>query len=268
MQNSISMKLPKISIITVSYNSENTIEDTIKSVVNQTYSNIEYIIVDGKSKDNTMKIVNSYNDKIAKIISEKDDGIFDAFNKGVKMATGDIVGILNSDDFYTDENVIKEIANCFVETGTDSVYGDLIYVDPDDTSKIIRYWKSKKYSRTLFENGWMPPHPTFFCKRSLYEKFGDFNTWMKISNDYEIVLRFLYKHQATSHYIQRVLIKMRAGGNSNGSLKKRYIANQEDRQSWKINGLRMPVFSMYMKPLQKLPQFIIPKKINREFSCR
>ena len=258
------MKKPKISIITVSYNSEKTIEDTIQSVVNQTYSDIEYIIVDGLSKDNTMQIVNKYQDKITKVLSEKDKGIFDAFNKGVKLATGDVIGILNSDDFYVDNNVIADVAQKFIDTKTDSVYGDLVYVDPVNTNKIMRYWKSKPYRKRLFDFGWMPPHPTFFCKKKLYDNYGDFNTWMKISNDYEIVLRFLYRYNAAAEYIPRVLIKMRAGGNSNGSLKKRYIANREDRMSWEINGLVAPIFSMYLKPLQKIGQFRIPKNIKEE----
>lgn len=258
------MKHPKISIITVSYNSAATIEDTIRSVTEQTYDNIEYIIVDGLSKDNTMEIVERYKDRIATVVSEKDDGIFFAFNKGVKLATGDVVGILNSDDFYTNNEVIAKLAQKFEETGADSVYGDLVYVDPDNTDKIVRYWQSRPYKRKLFEYGWMPPHPTFFCKRELYEKHGDFNTWMKISNDYEIVLRFLYKRHATAAYIPEVLIKMRAGGNSNGNLRKRYVANWEDRKSWEVNDLKMPLFSMYLKPLQKIGQFYIPSKVKKE----
>ncbi len=260
------MNKPKISIITVSYNSGRTIEDTIKSVVNQSYPNIEYIIVDGKSKDNTLQIVDKYKDKIAKVVSEKDDGIFYAFNKGVRMATGDVVGIINSDDIYTDSTVIEEVAKAFAENDIDATYGDLVYVDPVDTSKLIRYWKSKEYRKSLFKLGWMPPHPTFFIKREFYEKYGDFNTWMKISNDYEIVLRFLYKYNAKAKYINKILIKMRAGGNSNGSLRKRYIANWEDRQSWKMNGLRLPFYSMWLKPLQKINQFFIPKRVKDELS--
>jgi len=256
------IRFPKISIITVSYNSCRTIEDTILSVINQSYQNIEYIIIDGKSKDNTMEIVEKYQNKISTIVSEKDNGIFDAFNKGIKLATGDVIGILNSDDFYLDYEVISDVAKA-IQAGADATYGDLIYVDPINTSKVLRYWKSKPFQKKLFESGWMPPHPTFFIKREFYENFGYFNTWMKISNDYEIVLRFLYKHQAKATYIPRILIKMRAGGNSNGSLRKRYIANLEDRMSWKTNGLKMPFFSMFLKPLLKINQYFIPSRIKK-----
>ncbi len=258
------MKNPKISIITVSYNSGATIEDTIKSVVSQDYQNLEYIIVDGKSSDNTLEIANKYKDKITKIVSEKDDGIFDAFNKGLKLASGDIIGILNSDDFYTDNTVISSIAEAFEKNNTDTLYGDLVYVNAKDTNNIVRYWQSCDYQKSLFEFGWMPPHPTFFVKKELYQKYGDFNTWMKISNDYELVLRFLYKHNCTSQYLPKILVKMRDGGNSNGSLKTRYNANMEDRESWKVNELKMPFYSMYMKPLRKISQYFIPKKINLE----
>ncbi len=257
---------PKISIITVSFNSEETIEDTIKSVVNQDYPNIEYIIIDGKSTDSTLAIIDKYKDRIAKVISEKDDGIFYAFNKGLRIATGDIIGILNSDDFYTSEKTIGKIAETIVTQNVDSAYGDLVYVDPVDTEKIIRYWQSKPYQRSLFRKGWMPPHPTFFCKKELYEKFGDFNTWMIISNDYEILVRFLYKEKSSAAYIPEVLVKMRAGGNSNGSLRKRFIANAEDRKSWEVNGLKRPLFHIHLKPFRKIGQFLVPAKIKNSLN--
>jgi glycosyltransferase len=245
----------KVSIITATFNSALTIGDTIKSVLNQTYPNIEYIIIDGGSTDGTMHIVNKYKDKITKIVSKKDDGIFDAFNKGIKLATGDIVGILNSDDFYAYDSVIQDVIEKFKLSSVDAVYGDLEYVDPIDTSKVLRHWKAGKYNRSKFKTGWMPPHPTFFVKKSLYDKYGDFNTWMKISNDYELILRFLYKNNASAAYIPKVLIKMRAGGNSDGSIKKRYLANKEDRKAWKINGLKAPFYFAVLKPLRKFGQF-------------
>ena len=252
----------KISIITVSWNSEKTIEDTIKSVVNQTYKDIEYIIIDGLSSDNTMNIVNKYKNKIAKIVSEKDKGIFDAFNKGLKLATGDVVGILNSDDFYTSNETIQNVVNTFVEKKVDSVYADLVYVHPEKTDEISRYFKGGDYNVNKFRTGWMPPHPTFFVKRFAYEKFGEFNTFMKISNDYELMLRFLYKFKLSSAYLPEVILKMREGGNSNGSLKIRYKANMEDRESWKVNDMQSPFFGMTFKPLRKLKQFYIPAKVK------
>lgn len=249
----------KISIITACYNSADTIEDTIRSVVYQSHPDIEYIIVDGLSTDNTMAIVEKYQDRIATVVSEKDEGIFDAFNKGIALATGDIVGIINSDDFYTNDQVITQVARAFEQEKADVVYGDLLYVDWNKPDKNLRYWRSRPYKKSLFKYGWMPPHPTFFVRRKLYEQYGNFNTWMKISNDYEIILRFLYKHDAPAYYLPETLIKMRAGGNSNGSLRKRYIANMEDRASWRINGLKMPFFAMYLKPLRKLGQYLLPK---------
>jgi glycosyltransferase len=246
----------KISIITATFNSAATIEDTIKSVLDQTYPNIEYIIIDGGSTDGTLDIVDKYKNKIAKIVSEKDNGIFDAFNKGIKLATGDIVGILNSDDFYAYDSVIQDVVEKFSASSADTVYGDLEYVDSVDTSKVLRHWKAGEYKRSKFKAGWMPPHPTFFVKKSLYDEYGGFNTWMKISNDYELVLRLLYKNNGSAAYIPKVLIKMRSGGNSDGSLKKRYLANTEDRKAWKINGLKAPFYFAVLKPMRKLGQFM------------
>ncbi len=246
----------KLSIITAALNSAKTVEDTVKSVLGQSYGDIEYIIVDGGSTDGTLDIIERYKDKIAKVVSEKDGGIFDAFNKGIAMATGDIVGILNSDDFYASDSVIQDVMEKFAASSADTVYGDLEYVDPVDTSKVIRGWKAGEYRKSRFRSGWMPPHPTFFVKRSLYDRYGGFNTWMKISNDYELELRFLYKNNATAAYVPKVLVKMRAGGNSDGSFKRRYLANKEDRSAWRINQLKAPFYFAAFKPLRKLGQFL------------
>ncbi len=260
------MKNPKISIVTVSFNSEETIEETIRSVVDQDYPNLEYVIVDGKSTDGTMDIVNKYKDKISTIVSEKDDGIFDAFNKGVKLCTGDYIGIINSDDFFVDNKVISDIAKALETSGADSAYADLVYVKWKDTNKITRYFKGGRYKKSNFRWGWMPPHPTFFVKREAYEKFGMFDIEKKISNDYELVLRFLYKHKLSTVYLPRVIIKMREGGNSSNGLNTRYKANMEDRWSWRVNDLKMPFYSMYLKPIRKIKQFYIPSKIKKELS--
>ena len=253
----------KVSIITVSWNSAKTIEDTIKSVVSQSYPDVEYIIVDGLSKDNTLEIVNKYKDKIAKIVSEKDKGIYDAFNKGVKMATGDIVGILNSDDFYTNPQVIEKIVQTFKQSNSDAVYADLVYVNEEDTSRISRYFKGGNYDRKKFEWGWMPPHPTFFIKREAYHSFGLFNMEMKIAADYEIMLRFLYKNKLKASYLPEVIVKMREGGNSNGSLAIRYKANMEDRKAWEMNGLKAPILGLSYKPVRKISQFFIPSTLKK-----
>ena len=246
----------KVSIITISYNSAETVEDTIKSVVSQDYPNIEYIIIDGASKDATLSIVDKYKDKIAKVVSEKDKGIYDAMNKGVQNATGDIIGILNSDDYYCDTTVISEIVRLFEQEKTDGLYADLVYVDRADSEKIIRYWKSGKYTPGKFLKGWMPPHPTFFVKKEVYTHFGLYNTDLRSAADYEFMLRVIHKHKISLTYMPRVLTKMRVGGMSNVSLKNRWRANMEDRRAWKINGIKPRWYTLTVKPLSKLFQFL------------
>ena len=245
----------KVSIITIAKNSEKTIEDALRSVADQSYPDIEYIVIDGGSTDGTVDIIDRYRDKIAKVVSEKDGGIFEAFNKGIGMATGDIVGILNSDDMYADSSVIDNVMEKFQSSAVDTVYGDLEYVDTVNTSKVLRYWNAGEYNRSKFKAGWMPPHPTLFVRRSLYKKYGAFNTEMKISSDYELILRFLYKNNASAAYIPKVLVKMRSGGNSDGSWRRRLMANAEDRKAWRMNGLKAPFYSSVLKPLRKLGQF-------------
>ena len=245
----------KVSIITVCFNSELTIETTIQSVLNEDYGDIEYIIVDGKSTDKTISIIEKYKSRVTKFISEKDDGIYFAINKGINVATGDIVGILHADDFYADEKVISRVVKEFSEKKTDSVYGDLQYVSRNNPQKIFRSWKSGSYHSKHFLKGWMPPHPTFFVKRKFYKQFGFFNTTFLLAADYELMLRFLYKHKITSSYIPEVLVKMRTGGKSNITFKNRIKANQEDRLAWKINGLKPRKLTMILKPISKLNQF-------------
>ncbi|TAL63220.1 MAG: glycosyltransferase [Bacteroidetes bacterium] len=245
----------KISIITVCYNSEATLEATICSVIEQDHADIEFIVVDGESTDKTTSIIEKYKKKITRHISEKDDGMYFAVNKGISLATGDAVGILNSDDVYADNRVISRVVKEFQLTKTDCIYGDLQYISRDKPEKVIRRWKSKSYHPTLFLKGWMPPHPTFFVKRSCYHEFGNFNTSFSISADYELMLRFLYKHKATASYIDKVLVKMRTGGISNVSLNSRITANREDRRAWKINGLKAGILTLLLKPLSKLRQF-------------
>lgn len=247
----------KVSIITVCHNSESTIESAIQSVLRQDYESIEYIILDGKSTDNTLSVIEKYRNRISKFISEKDEGMYFAINKGLAMASGDIVGILNSDDFYPYEKIITTVAQEFKTKNTDSVYGDVQYVLKDDTEKIFRHWKSRSCNEKLFLRGWMPPHPSFFVKRKCYEKFGTFNTRFTISADYELMLRFLYKQKISSSYIPQVLVKMRTGGISNVTLKSRIKANREDRLAWKVNGLKPASFTLILKPLSKLRQWVV-----------
>jgi glycosyltransferase len=245
----------KVSIITSVYNNEKTIEDAIQSVLSQTYPNIEYIVVDGASKDNTVAVIKKYEDKITAFVSEKDKGIYDGLNKGISLATGDIIAFLHSDDIYADENIISEVVEHFEKTNTNSIYGDLVYVDKDDTSKIFRYWKSGKYSLQKLCNGWMPPHPTFFVKKEFYDKYGKFDLAFGISADYDFMLRMLGKYKITTSYLPKVLYKMRVGGASNRSLKNIIQKSREDIKALKNNNIG-GIHTILMKNLSKIPQFL------------
>jgi len=267
----------KVSLITVSYNSAKTIADTLKSVQSQTYKDIEYIVVDGNSSDGTIEIVKQFLDSakdvsqdasqdsekdisqdtgvVKKFLCERDKGIYDAMNKGLAMATGEVIGVLNSDDFYCSNDVIEEVVRAFQQNNTDCLYGDLNYVDPIDTSKIVRKWRSGSFRKQNFLKGWMPPHPTFFVRKSCYDKFGKFDTQFKSAADYELILRFLFKESCSAVHLPKVMIHMRAGGVSNVSLKNRIRANREDRLAWKINGLKPKWFTLLRKPLSKLIQY-------------
>lgn len=246
----------KVSIITVCYNSAKTIEDTIKSVLNQSYDNIEYIIIDGQSKDNTMEIVNNYSGMISKVVSEKDKGMYDACNKGIAMATGDVIGILNSDDVFANKHIVQMVVDKMKKENTDALYGDLKYVSPDNLFKTHRYWKSGSYKRNKFIFGWMPPHPTFFIKKEAYQQFGGFNLNLKSAADYELMLRMLFKNKLKASYLPTVMVLMRDGGMSNATINSRLRGNTEDKMAWKLNGLQAMFFTMILKPIRKIPQFI------------
>ena len=251
----------KISIITVSLNSVKTIKQTIESILSQDYCNIEYIIIDGGSTDGTVKEIESFSDKISYFISEPDKGIYDGMNKGIKAATGDIIGILNSDDFYPNNFVLSNVVKTFNNSNCDAVYGDLVYVKESDTSKIVRYWQAGEYSTSRIKNGWMLPHPTFFVKKSIYDRFGLYNTDLKTAADYEMILKLLYKQNINVIYIPMILVKMRLGGASNSSLMNRIRANKEDGLAWTKNQLNKPLFIRIKKPLQKVKQFFVKPKI-------
>ncbi|XOA42571.1 MAG: glycosyltransferase family 2 protein [Candidatus Nealsonbacteria bacterium] len=248
-------KLPLISIITVVLNNKNTIGETISSVLGQNYENIEYIVIDGGSTDGTLSIINKFKDKIQKIVSEPDKGVFDAMNKGITIASGDIVGILNSGDIYNSKEVIKEIVNVFEKENPDCMWGDLVYVDAKNTDKIIRLWKSSKYKEGKFQKGWMPPHSTFFVKKQIYKKYGKFNLSFPISADYELMLRFLEKYKIKSCYMSQVLVKMRIGGQSNKNLFNIVKGNVECYKAYKINGLKISFLRIFLKPLSKISQY-------------
>jgi glycosyltransferase involved in cell wall biosynthesis len=252
----------KISVITVSYNSAKTIEDTILSVVKQTYSNIEYIVIDGGSTDGTLDICEKYREKIRHLVSEKDKGIYDAMNKGLALASGEVIGILNSDDLYADDNVIAKVADKISSTGADALYADLVYVDPVNTNKIKRYWHSGNFQRKKFKWGWMPPHPTVFIRKEIYQQFGNFNLDLRSAADYELMLRFFYKQGVTPVYLPKIITRMRTGGESNVTVNNRIKANREDKKAWEINGLKPLLFTFFLKPLRKIPQFIFTKPKN------
>jgi glycosyltransferase involved in cell wall biosynthesis len=245
----------KVSIITIVFNKRDTIADAIKSVLQQTYCNIEYIIIDGASTDGTVAIVKQYESKIKHFLTERDGGLYDALNKGINLATGDVIGFLHADDtFYSPESIAK-VASAFVKDNTDSVYADLVYVDPNKTDKLVRNWKSGNFNRKKFIYGWMPPHPTFYVKREVYQRLGLYNTDFESAADYELMLRYLYKHQISTTYIPECLVRMRNGGKSNLSLRNRIKANNEDHRAWIINGLKFKIYTRYLKPLRKLIQY-------------
>jgi len=247
----------KVSIITVTYNSSQTLEETVKSVLGQSYDDIEYIIIDGQSVDNTFEIIKSYGDRISKYISEKDNGIYDAMNKGVSMATGDIIGFINSDDKLNANDCVSEIAKVFQTYNCDVVYGDKIYTESNNTDKVVRYWKAGEYNKNNFKKGWMPPHLSTYIKRDFYEKYGKFRTDFKIAADYELMFRFMYKYNAKSKYLPKIIARMRAGGISNKSLKNILISNYEVYKSWRVNGFSISPFIIVRKPISKTIQFFM-----------
>jgi glycosyltransferase involved in cell wall biosynthesis len=245
----------KISIITVAYNAASTIKDTIESVLAQENIELEYIIIDGGSKDGTQDIVKGFGTQISKFISEPDNGIYDGMNKGVGLATGEIIGILNADDVYADQNVLSDVVKSF-EDSTQAVYANLVYVAEGNLDIVKRIWVSKPYKEGMFKKGWMPPHPTFFVRKEVYEKFGSYSLELKSAADYEFMLRVIHKNKIKLNYLDRVTVKMRVGGKSNASLKNRLKANQEDRKAWKMNGLKPGAFTTIRKPLSKIGQFL------------
>lgn len=217
---------------------------------------LEFIVIDGGSTDNTLSILEENKNRIQHLVSEADKGMYDALNKGLSLASGEVIGVLNSDDLYADDMVLKKVLTVFEDTGSDTVYGDLVYVSRTDLSKIIRYWKSGKYETGMFERGWMPPHPAFFVKREVYEKYGYFNLELGSAADYELMLRFIRKAAVSTYYISEVLVKMRVGGISNKSLINRLKANENDLKAWQVNGIKHDWSFRFLKPLSKIKQYL------------
>lgn len=236
-----------------------TLRDTIESVLEQSYADIEYIVIDGGSTDGSLDIISEYEDRIDLVVSEPDDGLYFAMNKGISLATGDVIGILNADDTYSERTVIQKVVNRLRETSADSLYGDLNYVHRQDPESVVRRWKSGKFKRAFFLKGWMVPHPTFFVKKWVYVKYGLFNTELRTSADYEFMLRVLYKAKISTTYLPEVMVNMKMGGLSNGSLQNRLRANKEDRLAWEINRLKPQALTFIRKPFRKLSQFLILK---------
>jgi len=242
----------KISIITVVYNNKDTIKDAIESVLNQDYKDIEYIIVDGASNDGTVEIINSYTKRIDKFISESDKGIYDAMNKGLKLATGDVVGILNSDDFYIDNCVLSQVLEKFKTEDIDALFANLIFVRASNLEKIVRHYDSSHFTPDKFAYGWMPAHPTFFVKREAYIKYGLFKTDYKIAADYELLVRFLYNYRLKYYYLNKNIIKMRLGGASTSGIKSNWILNREIIRACAENGIKTNMLKVLTKYPKKL----------------
>jgi glycosyltransferase involved in cell wall biosynthesis len=247
----------KVSIITITYNSAKTLSTTLESVKSQDYPDIEHIIVDGLSTDDTMQIVGQF-PHVSKVVSEKDQGLYDALNKGILMATGDIVGLLHSDDFLASNTTISQIVEAFNNNDTESVIADIAFVRPSDLKRVVRHYSSKHWNPSKFVKGFMPPHPSFYCKREVYEQYGLYKTDYKIAADYELLIRFFWKHKVSYLIMPFTVAYMRTGGASNASLKNRLLLNQETVRACRENGLKTNLVKISMKYPIKLLEYLSP----------
>jgi glycosyltransferase len=251
----VALPTMKVSLITVTYNSAAYLQDCIDSVVRQRYQDIEHIVIDGGSTDGTLKIIKKYDNHIAKWVSEKDNGMYDAINKGIAMATGDIVGILNSDDMLASGDVIQAIVDSFNDHQLDAVYGDLVYVNKINTNKVVRLWQGLPYKRYRFRYGWMPAHPTFYLRREIIDQFGGYESHYFTAADYEFMARYLYRYRISAMYLNKLIVKMRVGGQSNVTLKSRLRGNRRDYLAMKKNRIPFPFMASVLKPIIKLRQY-------------
>ena len=247
----------KITIITVVRNNVYTITDAIESVLRQKDVDLEYIVIDGNSTDGTLETLEPYRNQLAHLVSEPDQGIYPAMNKGLRLATGEVIGFLNSDDLYQDNQVLARIAATFRQhPDAQVVYGNLVYVDAADTGRVIRYWRSGPYRDGFFEAGHVPPHPAFFARRSVYQQFGRFNATFHLAADYEIMLRLLRVNGVQSAFLDQVLVRMRLGGATNRYWKNIVRGNLEIARAWKVNGLRVPWRLLPNRLVRKISQFV------------
>ena len=245
----------KVTIITVTYNSAKFLEQSLQSVISQHYSDIEHIIIDGGSTDGTLDIIKKYQPHIARWISEKDSGMYDAINKGMRMATGDIIGTLNSDDMLASRDVVTAIVNNFTRYNAEAVYGDIVYVQQDNTQKVLRTWNGDEYNREKIKYGWMPAHPSFYIRKKIIERCGFYETHFYTAADYEFMIRYLYFHSVNACYLPKLIVRMRSGGMSNGSISRRLRANRRDYLAMKKNKVPFAMFISILKPLRKIHQF-------------
>lgn len=246
----------KITIITVCYNAAGTIAETLESIAAQSHHDVENIVIDGASTDNTLKIVERYTDTIAHMLSEPDYGVYDAMNKGLALASGEVVGFLNADDVYMHPDVLARVGVTMADPAIDACYADLVYVDREQTNRVFRHWISRDYSPGLFEKGWMPPHPTFFVRKSVYEKLGGFDLRYRLQADFDLALRFMGVHGIRACYVPDVWVRMKMGGMTNNSIRNIVAGNIEAYSSCRANGLNVTPWFILTKVLSRVPQFI------------
>jgi glycosyltransferase len=244
----------KISIITAVYNSRATLADALDSALAQTHPDKELIVIDGASTDGTLEVIQRYAGRLAQVVSEPDRGIYDALNKGIARASGEVVGLLHADDLYADADVLTRIAAAFADPAVDAVYGDLVYVSQKDTGRVIRHWRAGEYRPARLRWGWMPPHPTLYLRRSLYERHGNFDQQYRIAADYDLILRVLSRIEGRVVYLPQVLVRMRLGGTSNRSLRHILRKSGEDYRALRANHLG-GIAALAWKNLSKVSQF-------------
>lgn len=249
----------KITLVTVCYNSAAYIADVLRSVDSQTWPDLEHIVIDGASRDDTLRIVHAHPQPWRRVVSGPDQGMYDAMNKGIRLATGEVIGFINADDFYASPEVLGKVVKALADPSVDACYGDLCYVDQKDTTSVVRYWRSSEFRPGLFLRGWCPAHPTFYVRRSAYERFGDFDLQYTIAADVELMMRFMEVHRINTRYIPEVLVKMRIGGKSNRAWSNVLTQNREILHALKGHGLRPSLISFVSGKLFSRGKQFLPR---------